>query len=146
MLTGGLRTRAQFANAIQNGDAQLIGMARHAILQPDLPRLLESLVAADSKHDEYAKLNDKVELWEGASLPEPRSPAWWPRLVGAGVGMAWYTIGMRRIYVGEQLPIGRWWVLILLEMYFGASGVRILLGVMLSSLFITVGFLVNKIM
>jgi len=146
MLTGGLRTRAQFANAIQNGDAQLIGMARHAILQPDLPRLLESLVAADSKHDEYAKVNDKVELWEGASLPEPRYSAWWPRLVGAGVGMAWYTIGMRRISDGEPLAIGRWWVLILLEMYFGASGVRILLGVMLSSLFITVSFLVNKIM
>ncbi len=109
MLTGGLRTRAQFAIAIQNGDAQLIGIARHAILQPDLPRLLESLVTADSKHDEYAKVNDKLELCEGASLPEPQSPAWWPRLVGAGVGMAWYTVGMRRISDGEPLPIGRWW-------------------------------------
>lgn len=134
MLTGGLRTRVQFANAIRNGDAHLIGLARYAILQPDLPLLLENLAASDTDPhgNKVAEINGKLEAWEGCSLPEPRSPTWWPRLVGAGVGMAWYTIGMRRIAAGKPLPIGRWWVLILLEMYFGEFAVRIISSTLVS--------------
>ncbi|KLO14392.1 FMN-linked oxidoreductase [Schizopora paradoxa] len=140
MLTGGLRTRAQFTSAIRNGDAHLLGLARHAISQPDLPLLLEKHSNIDDDED----LGDKIELGEGSTSPEPRSPTWWPRLVGAGIGMAWYTIGMRRIAVGKPLPIGRWWVLILLEMYFGELGVRIITSTLVSLLCIALYFL-NKL-
>ncbi|KLO14364.1 FMN-linked oxidoreductase [Schizopora paradoxa] len=140
MVTGGLRTRAQFMSAIRNGDAHLLGLARHAILQPNLPLLLEKFSDVDDNEDS----EEKIELWEDSSPPGPRSPTWWPRLVGAGVGMAWYTIGMRRLAVGKPLPIGRWWVLILLEMYFGEFGLRIITSTLVSLLCIAVYFL-NKL-
>lgn len=135
MLTGGLWTRAQFAHALNHKDADLLGLARCAILQPDLPLLLEAYTSkytrVDGKTSDVvpSNLNEKLERWESGASPEPRSPAWWPRLVGVGVGMAWYTVGMRRIAVDRSLPVGRWWVLIVVEMYFGERGVRMMSNV-----------------
>ncbi|EJC97771.1 FMN-linked oxidoreductase [Fomitiporia mediterranea MF3/22] len=118
MLTGGLRTRSQFSRVIQCKHAHLIGVARLAVLRPDLPYLF-------LKHRDNERTKDKEELWgwEMEPSPEPRSPPWWPRLIGSGIGVAWYTVGMHRLAAGGKLPYGENWLLVLGEMYFGGLSI-----------------------
>ena len=113
MLTGGLRTRAQFTRVIQEKHAHLLGLARMAVLQPNLPRLLHEKESLKSESDET------TFEWELRPSPEPHSSFWSIPLLGAGIGMAWYTVAMRRFSERRQLPLGRWWPFIIVEMFFG---------------------------
>ncbi|KAI5123256.1 hypothetical protein M0805_001345 [Coniferiporia weirii] len=129
MLTGGLRTRGQLARALQRGHAHLLGLARPATLQPALPRLIR--VSQDVRagpgfgsgtnlsESELASVHQVLRRWETQPPPEPRAPAWWPRIVGAGVGMAWHIVAMHRRARGRPLPYGAGWLRIVLEMYLG---------------------------
>ena len=115
MLTGGLRTRFQFAKVLAQNHAQLLGVARLAILHPSVPRqLLEA-----SEHPENDEIQAEIRNWENKKAPAPQPATWWPRIVGGGLGMAWYDVAIRRLVRGEEPP-GRMNPLsILLEMYLG---------------------------
>lgn len=75
MLTGGIKTRAQADDAVSDGTADLIGLARALVLEPRLPT-----------------------LWRGDMMPEPR----FPRFANAPEGgvTAWYT--MRLTQLGQD--------------------------------------------
>lgn len=132
MLTGGLRSRTQFSSVLAKKHAHLLGIARLATLQPRLPRLLLSAsVSPSMSHSPSRETSTKstelslgrdlnpIFAWESLPPPEPKAPGWWPRIVGAGVGMAWHNVAMRRLARGKPRPFGANWVQILLEMYLG---------------------------
>ncbi|MEM6826047.1 MAG: oxidoreductase [Pseudomonadota bacterium] len=75
MLTGGIKTRAQADDAVSDGTADLIGLARALVLEPRLPT-----------------------LWRDDMVPEPR----FPRFANATEGgvTAWYT--MRLTQLGQD--------------------------------------------
>lgn len=131
MLTGGLRTRAQFSQVLKRKHAHLLGLARLATLQPNLPKLLREYHEGLTNKESSIHRNSSELLWswEVQPAPEPHSPTWWPRLVGAGVGMAWYVVALRRLALGLNLPYGENWILIILEMYFGALWNRWSVGI-----------------
>ncbi|KAL5522565.1 hypothetical protein ACEPAG_8582 [Sanghuangporus baumii] len=124
MLTGGLRTRGQFSRVLGRRHAHLLGLARHSVLRPNLPQLLynyhDQMKSGKSldKRGQYLS-DEELWAWETQPSPEPSSPGWWPHLVGAGVGMAWYVVAMRRLALFRELPYGKNWFQIVLEMYFG---------------------------
>lgn len=125
MLTGGLSTRAQCLRALTLHHANLLGLARAATLHPTLPHDLYECFKGQSGH---AGCNWS---WEALPDPEPKSPAWWPRIVGAGVGLAWYDLVMRRLSEGHPAscrtasaaaysypyPPSSHWLLIIFDMY-----------------------------
>ncbi|KAH8113757.1 FMN-linked oxidoreductase [Phellopilus nigrolimitatus] len=126
MLTGGLRTRAQFALVLKSKHADLLGLARLATLQPDLPnfllehQLVSGIGVAERQPPKGCSVQDVSWEWERQPTPEPRSPSWWPRIVGAGIGMAWYVVAIRRLAQGSASPYSNNWVFVVLEMYFGS--------------------------
>ena len=82
--------------------ADLLGLARAAILSPDLPARLaagpEHLIFPDLPELTYpdtpiARLLSRILHLLGV-LPLPK-------LIGAGVGMAWYTVMLRRLAEGR---------------------------------------------
>ena len=116
MLTGGLRTRSQFAKVLEQHHAHLLGVARLAVTQPSLPLQLAEV----HEKPENEELLWRIRTWETEKPPIPESPSWWPPLVGAGVSVAWHNVAIRRISRNEDQP-GRMNPLsILLEMYMGS--------------------------
>ena len=99
LLTGGLRTPAQFTTALgPPAHADLLGVGRGAILRPDFPDVLagrlgvagsDAMPVAPEPRHEHRAAADRTVVWRW----------WWvlPRipLVGAGVDVAWYTVAMR---------------------------------------------------
>ncbi|KAL5480864.1 hypothetical protein ACEPAI_9804 [Sanghuangporus weigelae] len=124
MLSGGLRTRGQFSRVLGRRHAHLLGLARLSVLQPNLPQLLYNyhdqmrIGKSLDERDQYLS-DEELWSWEIQPSPEPSSPGWWPHLVGAGIGMAWYVVAMRHIALARELPYRKSWFQIVLEMYFG---------------------------
>ncbi|HTM22585.1 MAG TPA: hypothetical protein VL172_18815, partial [Kofleriaceae bacterium] len=89
LLTGGLRTAEGMAAALADGGADLIGMARPLILEPDLPARLLSGHA------------------EGARPVSVRSRV---KLIDAALQAAWYQRQLHRIARGADPDpgLGRW--------------------------------------
>ncbi|KAL5499170.1 hypothetical protein ACEPAH_1688 [Sanghuangporus vaninii] len=112
MLTGGLRTRGQFSRVLGRRHAHLLGLARLSVLQPNLPQLLY-----DYRNENLS--DGEFRSWETQPSPEPSSAGWWPHLVGAGIGMAWYVVAMRHLALAREPPYRKSWFQIVLEMYFG---------------------------
>ena len=75
--------------------------------------------------------------WESQPLPHIHSPSWWPKVVGGGIAVAWYTVAMRRTALNRRLPSeSTGWLPITLEMYLGMD-----LDVIIFIKFITVALL-----
>ncbi|KIJ36725.1 hypothetical protein M422DRAFT_260818 [Sphaerobolus stellatus SS14] len=95
LLTGGLRTPLQLSGAILNNHADLLGIGRLSILCPDLPRQLSPASF------------DTLEAYRHITFPDSNlhAPRWIPKLAGAGVGVAWYTVGLRSLAEGKPLDM-----------------------------------------
>ena len=111
LLTGGLRTYDGLCNALEQGHAQLLGIGRASVLCPEMPRLLAESIALCPEPGSGVEKTSPVFLRN--ALPEPNLdlptplalfmefvPL--PKLIGAGVGMAWYIVQMRRIARAED--------------------------------------------
>lgn len=136
MLTGGLRTPSQFSFVLHRKHANLLGVARLATLQPQLPQLLSS---TNEKPPSFRQREIRDLSWEAMPDPAPQAPTWWPSIVGAGVGMAWHNVAFRRLARGRPRPFGAGWLRIILEMYFGEMGVHILMLLLLSLVIFILG-------
>lgn len=99
LLTGGLQTPRILRTALNSGHAHLLGIGRGSILCPNLPSMLK-----DKKDLSW----DNIPFQREPDLSLPHIFGTWPlsrvwnlvpkiRLIGAGVGMAWYVVAMRRI-------------------------------------------------
>ncbi|VDC02803.1 unnamed protein product [Peniophora sp. CBMAI 1063] len=107
MLTGGLRSVEMLQEVLEQKHADLLGLARAAVLSPDLPARLAAgpgdaifphlpeLTYADTP---IASLLSRICHLLGV-LPLPK-------LIGAGVGMAWYTVMLRRLAEGRGVDYG----------------------------------------
>ena len=100
LLTGGLRTPALLRSALTLKHADLLGLGRASVLAPDLPDRLRKL-QRDPHADEDAPFESYPDLRNPAILSYPPFSWMWAavpkvRLIGAGVGMAWYLVSMRR--------------------------------------------------
>jgi hypothetical protein len=118
LLTGGLRTSAVMRGALTRRHAHLLGLGRASVVCPDLPILLAH--ETDDRHD-------------GGSLHATREPnlaiarplavilSWipLPKLVGAGAGIAWYTVQMRRVAGGMPVDYALGGTGAVLRMWFG---------------------------
>lgn len=89
ILTGGLRSASLMHSALENGHADMLGIGRLSVVQPDLPTLLQ---AAENEG-----------TW---TMPSPIQRSWMPKipLVGSGVEMAWYVVAIRNISLRRALP------------------------------------------
>lgn len=92
LLTGGLRSPAHLQTALTNDHADLLGIGRGSILRPDLPAVLQ-------KRSERVDAVFDTEPFARAPDDDLKPPFWFPkvRLIGASVGVSWYTVQMRRI-------------------------------------------------
>ncbi|KAF9049292.1 FMN-linked oxidoreductase [Hymenopellis radicata] len=93
MLTGGLRSPALCHSALAKGQTDLLGIGRGAILCPDTPGVY--------RHRMVLRASDTAPFGEE---PDTSGFGNWilkllPRisLVGAGTGMAWYVVMLRRL-------------------------------------------------
>jgi len=95
ILTGGLRTPSQLSQSIIKKHAQLLGIGRLAVLSPDLPRRLSPTALNNTKSYRQIEFPDsKLYI-----------PSWTPKLAGAGIGTAWYTVAIRRIAENRRMDI-----------------------------------------
>jgi hypothetical protein len=101
LLTGGLRTPSLLRTALNSGHAHLLGIGRGSVLCPNLPSILKE------KNKELQQW-DNIPFQREPDLSLPHILKTWPvsclwnlvpkiKLIGAGVGMAWYIVGIRRI-------------------------------------------------
>ena len=105
LLTGGLRTDAQLRTALSSQHAHLLGIGRGSVLCPDLPELLlkreQKQNAAMSELHLPFKSEPALDISSSFLGRWPWSWVWsWmPKItiVGAGIGMAWYVVMIRRI-------------------------------------------------
>jgi hypothetical protein len=99
LLTGGLRSAESVESALGYGHADLLGLARSAVLCPDLPKRLTNASTSSVPFASYPNLAYRSShmlsrvLHATGVLPLPK-------LIGAGVGMAWYVVMMRRLAQG----------------------------------------------
>lgn len=126
MLTGGLRTRSQMASALRQRHAHLLGLGRLSVIYPQLPLNLKT-----------AKNTDFLAM--PILEPSPDPPEWIPKIVGAGIGVAWYVVAIRRISLGRDAPYNVGAAGALVEMYFGsyyktASSISILFFVFVAAM------------
>lgn len=87
LLTGGFRNPVQLSQAIREQHADLLGLGRLSVFCPDLPLRFSPAYFGTPK--QYA---DSEIKFPDANL---RVPGWIPKLAGAGVGTAYYTVAMR---------------------------------------------------
>jgi hypothetical protein len=101
LLTGGLRTPGLLRTVLSSGHAHLLGIGRGSVLCPDLPSILKE------KNKDPHRWDD-IPFQQEPDLSLPHILKTWPlswlwnfvpkiRLIGAGVGMAWYVVTIRRI-------------------------------------------------
>jgi hypothetical protein len=99
LLTGGLRTTEAMCGALRRRHADLLGLGRPSILSPLLPRKLVNAPASGNDLEGPGRtIVDEPNL--------QRSMFSWlplPKLVGAGAGMAWYVVQMRRLSRGQDV-------------------------------------------
>ncbi|KAG1763479.1 hypothetical protein EDD22DRAFT_887069 [Suillus occidentalis] len=98
LLTGGLRSYSHLQTALMSKHADLLGIGRGAVLCPDLPRILRSQLQNSKSSSTWA---DRPFAREPEALF--RASKWVPsvKLIGAGVGTAWYTTRMRDIAISQ---------------------------------------------
>jgi hypothetical protein len=100
LLTGGLRTPGLLRAALASKHADLLGVGRGAVLCPDLP----SVLLQSYRNPTW----DDIPFHPEPDFGPPRILSYgvfrfiWDlipkvKLIGAGVGMAWYVVAMRRI-------------------------------------------------
>ena len=101
LLTGGLRTPAVLRTVLNSRHAHLLGIGRGSVLCPNLPSILKE------KEGDFSRWDD-IPFQREPDLSLPRVFDYWPlsrvwsfvpkiKLIGAGVGMAWYVVAIRRI-------------------------------------------------
>lgn len=124
LLTGGLKTFDTLSNVLEQGHAQLLGIGRASVLCPDLPRRLrESLLRRPGGEGALASSTFLREPLREPDfgLPGPVERMLkvvpFPKLLGAGVGIAWYTVQMRRIAQGKALDYNMSGLRSILEMW-----------------------------
>ena len=124
LLTGGLRSPEVMHAALQHAHADILGVGRGSVLCPDLPRRLAAYLAACpsealSKTTETLKVELDVMFPPQPVLDYPLTPFVnvvaklftalgmlpLPKLIGAGVGMAWYVVMMRRLAQGMDADL-----------------------------------------
>ncbi|KAI0035449.1 hypothetical protein K488DRAFT_43257 [Vararia minispora EC-137] len=108
LLTGGLRTKERLQDALINGHADLLGLARAATLSPHFPlRLAGGPSGPPSGGDPLVPPEPKLEYPDAPmtrlffSALECLGILPLPKLIGAGVGMAWYTVMLHRLSKGK---------------------------------------------
>jgi hypothetical protein len=105
MLTGGLNTARRLHDALADGHADLLGIARAAVLCPDLPW---RLAAPGPLKDPLVPSEPLLGLPDGPLSRALCAVLWClgilplPKVLGAGVGMAWYTVMLRRLARGQD--------------------------------------------
>ncbi|KAG1876985.1 hypothetical protein C8R48DRAFT_689345 [Suillus tomentosus] len=98
LLTGGLRSHSHLHAALMSRHADLLGIGRCAVLCPDLPKILRSQLQNNKSSSTWA---DKPFTREPEAVF--RASKWVPsvKLIGSGVGTAWYTTRMRDIAISQ---------------------------------------------
>lgn len=101
LLTGGLRSPAHLHSALDAGHADLLGIGRGSILRPDIPTVLHERIFNAAASGTSIALDDEPFAYEPDG--DIQLPSWVAQvpLVGAGVGMAWYNVRMRRIAASQ---------------------------------------------
>jgi hypothetical protein len=101
LLTGGLRSPAHLQSALDVGHADLLGIGRGSILRPDIPAILQERILNAAASGTSIALDDEPLTHEPDG--DIQLPRWVPQvpLVGAGVGVAWYNVRMRRIAASQ---------------------------------------------
>ncbi|KAH0826612.1 hypothetical protein J3R83DRAFT_4976 [Lanmaoa asiatica] len=101
LLTGGLCSPAHLQSALDAGHADLLGIGRGSILRPDIPAILQERILNAAASGSSIALDD--EPFEHEPDGDIQLPSWVPQipLVGAGVGIAWYNVRMRRIAASQ---------------------------------------------
>ena len=117
MLTGGLRSPQLMKSALALGHADLLGVARFAVLQPELPNCLAAdptsqpetvfplyeisspLFLPWTPYVEYIATTVLVAFW--SAIPVALRPEI-PRVVGAGAETARYAVLMRALARGQE--------------------------------------------
>ncbi|KAI0066807.1 FMN-linked oxidoreductase [Artomyces pyxidatus] len=116
---------ANLSGALEDGHADLLGIGRGSVLCPELPRLLRgyanlehpppSIISAKRSGSEGVTINTLFpQLPELSSVDTPLARAWHyilsslgilplPKLIGAGVGMAWYVAMISRLSRGKHV-------------------------------------------
>jgi len=101
ILTGGLRTPAHLYTVLSSNHADLLGIGRSSLLCPSLPSVLRRLEESSSSQDKFTSFKALPEPDLSLSFTQKCPWSWmWSlvpkiKLVGAGVGMAWYLIAAR---------------------------------------------------
>ncbi|KDQ50384.1 hypothetical protein JAAARDRAFT_200060 [Jaapia argillacea MUCL 33604] len=96
LLTGSLTTYEQFRICLESNHAHLLGIGRLSILCPELPRLLHSTSNLDSFLVDIPSPSFESRFLDRAWRRLDRILGM-PRLIGAGLGMAWYVVMMRHM-------------------------------------------------
>ncbi|KAG2117284.1 uncharacterized protein F5147DRAFT_672085 [Suillus discolor] len=98
LLTGGLRSHSHLQAALMSKHADLLGIGRCAVLCPDLPKILRLQLQNNKSSSTWA---DKPFTREPEAVF--RASKWIPsvKLIGSGVGTAWYTTRMRDIAISQ---------------------------------------------
>lgn len=153
LLTGGLKSFDILSNVLNQGHAQLLGIGRASVLCPHLPRQLrESLMTQDLDDVDRSRTTStflREPLREpDLGLPGPVERVLevvpLPKLIGAGVGMAWYTVQMRRIAQGKDIDYTVGPLLSVLKMWIPRRTVRVVLtGCMVLTLLSFVTYLLT---
>lgn len=101
LLTGGLHSPAHLQSALDAGHADLLGIGRGSILRPDIPAILQERVLNATLNSTSIALDD--EPFAHKPDGDIQLPSWVPQipLVGAGAGLAWYNVRMRRIAASQ---------------------------------------------
>ena len=101
LLTGGLLTPGLLRTVLNSRHAHLLGIGRGSVLCPNLPSILKE------KNEDLLQWDD-IPFQREPDLRLPHILEYWPlnwmwslapkiRLIGAGVGMAWYVVTIRCI-------------------------------------------------
>ncbi|KAJ4474210.1 hypothetical protein C8R41DRAFT_897495 [Lentinula lateritia] len=102
LLTGGLRSPAHLYTALRSGHAHLLGIGRASVLCPNLPTVLKRRRAAEADLSSDVtpfKPEPDLRFWPSGREPWRCIRKHFPKvkLIGAGVGMAWYVVMIRRL-------------------------------------------------
>ncbi|KAF9494969.1 FMN-linked oxidoreductase [Pleurotus eryngii] len=100
LLTGGFSSLAQLDTALDSRHADLLGIGRFSIICPDLPLTLRQNV--HSRNSQFSS-RPSIESADPTELNGNPAFSWlWKqvrkfKLVGAGAGIAWYTLTLREL-------------------------------------------------
>ncbi|KAJ3858013.1 hypothetical protein EV368DRAFT_28993 [Lentinula lateritia] len=102
LLTGGLRSPDHLYTALRNDHAHLLGIGRASVLCPNLPTVLKRRRAAEAGFSSDVtpfKPEPDLRFWPSGREPWRCIHRHFPKvkLIGAGVGMAWYVVMIRRL-------------------------------------------------